>query len=346
VPSSLVWFVLGWVCGWLLLARRPSLPPVAASRPAVAVVVPARDEAASLPHLLATVVPQLRPGDELVVVDDHSADATAALAADAGATVLAAPELPAGWAGKCWAVSCGVAATTAPVLVLVDADVRLGADALDRLVPLAVAEGGLVSVQPWHRTRRPYEQASLVCNLVGPMGSGAFEAWGRPGRSAMAFGPVLVTTRTAYDAVGGHAHPAVRDRVAEDLALARRFGGATVLLDRRLAEFRMYPGGFGQLLEGWTKNLAAGASAVPSWRFVLVAAWLTSLAGGWLTHPVAYGASALQLVVLGRRVGRFGVLSALVHPVWTAVFLVVFVRSTVRRVTGRPVRWRGRSLRA
>ena len=76
-------YAVGWSLGWLLLWSTRRLPPPT-DRPAVAVVVPARDEAGSLPALLAALRPQLREGDELVVVDDHSSDATAASGSPAG----------------------------------------------------------------------------------------------------------------------------------------------------------------------------------------------------------------------------------------------------------------------
>ena len=86
-------FLVGWSCGWLLCWRRLPLPPSGALRPPAAVVVPARDEALVLPALLASVAGQLREGDELVVVDDASADETAAVARLGGAQVVAAPVL-------------------------------------------------------------------------------------------------------------------------------------------------------------------------------------------------------------------------------------------------------------
>src|SRR4051794_17898437 len=62
-------------------------------RPACSIVVPARDEAATLPDLLASVLPQLTANDELIVVDDDSTDATAAVARAAGAVLVEAPPL-------------------------------------------------------------------------------------------------------------------------------------------------------------------------------------------------------------------------------------------------------------
>ena len=120
-------YAVGWSLGWLLLwSNRPLPAPAAVDRPPLAVVVPARDEAAALPRLLDPLAPQLGPADELVVVDDHSSDDTAAVARTAGARVVAAPPLPDGWVGKPHACATGAAATTAATLVFLDADVRPG----------------------------------------------------------------------------------------------------------------------------------------------------------------------------------------------------------------------------
>ena len=108
---SLALFAVGWSCGWVLLWRLPAAAP-AAERATTAVARGRRAGArrgpqpADAPGQRAA---QLAPGDELVVVDDHSSDATAAVARDAGATVVAAPDLPDGWAGKPWAchARCG-----------------------------------------------------------------------------------------------------------------------------------------------------------------------------------------------------------------------------------------------
>ena len=214
--ASAALFLVGWSCGWLLLWRPRPLPPRASDptpRPPLTVVVPARDEESSLPLLLATLVPQLRPGDRCVVVDDESSDRTAAVAAAGGAEVVAAPPRPEGWTGKAWACATGAALAGATsggedVLVFLDADVRLERpDVLDRLAAeVTAAPDGLVSVQPWHRTGRPVEQLSLFFNVTALMGSVAFTVLGTRVRPTLAFGPVLACRQAAYEASGGHAH--------------------------------------------------------------------------------------------------------------------------------------------
>ena len=363
-PLWLAIEALRWLAGVWLLWSLPGLRPAGdtggdpdtagdrADGP-LAVVVPARDEAASLPRLLASLAVQTRPPAELVVVDDHSTDGTAAVARAGGATVVPAPPLPGGWTGKAWACRTGVEATTAPVLVFLDADTWLAPDGLARLAGERRRRGGLVSVQPFHVTERPYESLSAFFNVVALMGV-------RPARPAGAAGPCMACSRADYEAVGGH--EAVRTEVAEDVALGRRFLAARLplacLAGRETVRFRMYPDGPRALVEGWTKNFATGAGATRPGVLLAVIAWIsgcTSAAAqpllaaagrgagaGWAV--ALYAAYAAQLALMLRRVGRFPWWAAAAFPVPLAAFLAVFARSLALTVAGRPVRWRGREV--
>ena len=82
-------FSTGWLLGWLLLWRTRPLPTVAQpEREPIAAIIPARNEARSIGAVVDRIVAQLRPGDELVVVDDQSDDDTAVLARGGGARVV------------------------------------------------------------------------------------------------------------------------------------------------------------------------------------------------------------------------------------------------------------------
>lgn len=364
--TRIVPLVLGWFGAWWLLWRLPVPRPLAPAHRSdlgdVVVIVPARDEEANLPTLLASLGPARDAGAEVVVVDDHSTDATAEVARAAGATVIRAPELPSDWAGKPHACAVGAAGTDRPTLVFLDADTSLEPDGLARIVAEHRARGGLLSVQPYHCTERPHERLAALFNLVGVMGVGCATAPPRP-RVAGAFGPCLVTSRADYEAVGGHG--SVRAAVLEDIALGEHYRRAGLpvgaLGGRGVISFRMYPHGMGQLVEGFTKNFAGGAGAIPAWRTALVFLWITGLLiAGW-TLPiesfawwiggatptplayVAYLAYALQLVVLLRRVGRFGPWTPWVFPLLVAGFIGIFLRSLVHSARGRTT-WRGRTV--
>ena len=96
---------------------------------------------------------------------------TSSVARACGARVLPAPPLPAGWVGKPHACATGAAATSAPTLVFVDADVRPGPRLLDGLAAaVAGAPGAVVSVQPWHDAERPGERLTALGERRRPDG--------------------------------------------------------------------------------------------------------------------------------------------------------------------------------
>lgn len=352
--SLLVVVTLGWAAGWWLLWRLPTLDRRTAVA-AVAIIVPARDEAAVLPLLLGDLSRQRMSPVELVVVDDASDDGTAEIAAATGATVVRTEGPPPGWAGKPWACWRGVAATSAPTLVFLDADVRLAADALGRIIATHDRVGGLLSVAPRHCTGRAVEGLSMVPNLVALAGTGAFTA--RPNEPTVAFGPCLVCSRHDYLAIDGHR--AARAAVAEDAALAQRMRACgrrvTLLGGGAQVTFRMYPSGLRPLLDGWSKNLAIGAGAAPRGPAVLTAAWVAAMLATPAMvvelAPVSRGAAALAYVAVlaqvawaARRVGRFGVWPVALYPLAAAVFVALFAWSLVRVHVMRTVTWRGRRL--
>ncbi len=351
---DLVAFALGWFAGWWLLWRVPVPSAIGGLHrvPPLSVVVPARDEEQALPVLLASLRPQLHPGDEVIVVDDHSTDGTATVARQGGAVLAAAPDLPAGWQGKAWACHTGAGLAVNPLLVFLDADTRLEPGGLDRLRVAAERAGGLYSVQPWHEVPRPHERLAALFNLVAMMGTGAFTP--RPAAARVgAFGPCLITTAGDYRSVGGHA--SVRGAILDDAALARRYreAGLAVTLSggRGTITFRMYPAGLSQLVEGFTKNFASAAPSVRPLTLVLLVAWLAALSAPLVlvadAPAVAAGCyliAAVQLGVLLRRLGTFGAVTAALYLAPLAIFVAVFTRSLVATFVRRRVRWKGRDL--
>lgn len=360
----MVSLLVRWLLGWALGLRLPVLPtaePAAAPGASLAVLIPARNEAQVLPQLLRALQQQsLQPG-EVIVIDDDSSDGTAALVAggDWGLPVrlLQPPPLPGGWCGKTWALHQGVQACQAETLVFLDADTEPGPTLLASLVASQQQLGGLVSVQPYHRTEQPYEQLSLLFNLVGLMAVPLGPCCG------VAFGPAMATSRRDYRRSGGHA--AVADKVVEDWFLAHCYEAAGLPVSAFIGDgqitYRMYPGGLGDLVLGFDKNFATAAGEV-RWPWMLaVLLWLSGLFWaawclpaalfGWplvgdrglVINGLIYGLSALQLSVLTRRVGRFSWINGL-FPIPVLFFLVVFVLAILNLERGR-VRWKGRVVR-
>src|SRR5690242_20047435 len=133
--SLAVWIYLVFARGgfWLGRERDDTAIALPADPPAVAIVVPARNEADGIAQSVTSLLSQDYPAFSLIVVDDDSHDGTAerareaarALGAQGRLTVLTGAPLPPRWTGKLWAVKQGIAAaeaTFAPrYLMLTDA---------------------------------------------------------------------------------------------------------------------------------------------------------------------------------------------------------------------------------
>ncbi|HUQ54719.1 glycosyltransferase [Lentzea sp.] len=193
----------------------------------VLAVVPARDEEATLPSLLPDLVTQ--PGVRVVVVDDASSDATAAVARSLGAEVVSSSGPAPGWAGKTHAMHLGVAAAgDEEWLLFVDADVTCAPDLVGRLLASAselgadlVSSSGRGSGAAWWFLLPAFN--SLVFEGSPPDGRGA---------KALAVGHCILVRRGVFEAAGGW--KALAGTHADDVGLAtliRDSGGVTRFVD-------------------------------------------------------------------------------------------------------------------
>jgi hopene-associated glycosyltransferase HpnB len=213
--------------GFWQISAPPKPSPVDVGK-SVCVVVPARNEEALIGQALTSLATQAA---HLIVVDDHSSDRTAEVAAQHGAIVVQAGPLPTGWSGKLWAISEGLkyAATLAPdYLLLTDADIVHGPDNIAELV--ARAETGnfdLVSLMVKLRCR------SLAESMLIPAFVFFFfmlypPRWIalRNSRTAAAAGGCVLIRSSALARIGGI--QSIRSAIIDDVALAqavKRSGG-------------------------------------------------------------------------------------------------------------------------
>jgi cellulose synthase/poly-beta-1,6-N-acetylglucosamine synthase-like glycosyltransferase/peptidoglycan/xylan/chitin deacetylase (PgdA/CDA1 family) len=131
------------LAGWHTRRSRQA-PPLQGYTPPVAVIVPAFDEAVGIEAAVRSLAASDYPDLEIVVVDDGSADATADIVERLALPRVTVIRKQNG--GKASALNAGIAATTAPVLVMVDGDTQFEPDTIMRLVqPLADGHVGAVS---------------------------------------------------------------------------------------------------------------------------------------------------------------------------------------------------------
>lgn len=377
VQQVFFWSALAyWCAGFLLIWKIPGLSGLhGLSRPEhklytpadISVVIPSRNEADNIGTLLDSLLAQQSSPREILVVDDQSDDGTGVIAKSFAARtrlrVIKPEERPEGWTGKNWSCHSGAREAEAPLLLFLDADTRLSSpDALEKLAAAYNRGGGLLSLQPYHTVRKLYEQLSGFFNMIVMVGSNAFSSWSRPGQADGCFGPCILTSRDDYVKTGGH--EAVREQVVDDLALCglyrkaglpvHNFGGQGVI------DFRMYPGGPGSLVEGWTKNMAVGATLADLRAIILLIIWFTGISNAalalgslaWYFEPLmgpailgVYCLYAGQIYLQLRRVGSFSPAAAVFFPVLFLFFVGIFIFSIIRVKIYRSVSWKGRSIR-
>jgi len=332
-----------------------SAPEPDVVRPEVSIIVPARNEEASLGDCLHSLTAQTGVSYEIIVVDDGSADRTRKIAGSfAGVRVISPGPLPAGWTGKNNAVVAGAKKARAEWLLFTDADtVHLPGSLAWALAEAKSERADLLSYSPAQvvvtsaeRAVMPIVFAELAAQYpphkVREQSTGVIAANGQ----------YILVRRAAYDATGGHA--AVATEILEDVALARRFrsagqrgffrfGGDTV----RTRMYRNWP----QLREGWTKNLAL---LFPHPQFLAfrslilwVAAWATlgiAALGALSGHVLWIGFSAVWLFVYGRILkARFSATNTLLALAFgPPVFSYLVQRSKNAHANGQ-VSWKGRA---
>lgn len=351
--------ILGLAMTPILFNRFPSLSKTSeanSSKLSLSVIIPARNEASSLPLLLDDLKHQTVQPLEIIVADDGSTDRTSHLASSFGATVLTLSNKPESWIGKSWACQKGAEAASGRLLLFVDADVRLKEDGIARL--LASFDKDTLSVMPWHETQKSFEQFSLLFNLIQAAGNGTTLP---VQKCSGLYGPVILMTREIYEDIAGH--ESVHQSIIEDVALGQQLKSRgysfKVCVGDPSIRYRMYAGGIKDLLEGWTKNIAWGAAAAPFWQFVLVFIWMTSLISVPLnlaTYAVSqniagvvtYGAFYLLWVIVLRyvsnKLGKFQVWAVICYPLIMVVTLLVFFLSAIKKIFGLKVRWKDRTI--
>ena len=317
--------------------------------------MPMRNEALRLQSPLDAALSQQGLANvEVLVVDDESTDGTAELArsiAGSQATVMTGTQVPDGWLGKPWACQQVADAARGEVLVFVDADVVLSAEAVAAAVRL-LRSTGLDFASPYPRQLAGCSLGLLTQPLL---------AWSwltflplRLAESsqrrslAAANGQFLVVDATAYRNIRCHA--AVAGEVVDDVALARALKAAGhrggFVDGSRIATCRMYDDNR-DLVDGYAKSLwaafgsttgAALTSVMLLGLFVLP--WLLVAATPWAWLAAAAGPAG-RAIAAART--RDNALLSFLHPLSMLCFAALVGVSLVRHRAGR-TSWKGRSL--
>ncbi|MGH7504075.1 MAG: glycosyltransferase, partial [Longimicrobiales bacterium] len=373
---AMVPWILFAVAVPFLIRLRPRLdgssPPQPGEAPLVSVIVPARNEAANIGACVASLLTSVYPRFEIIVVDDGSIDGTTDIArilaerSHGAIRLIEGEPLPAGWLGKCWACWQGYLAARGELLVFTDADTRHDEDLLGHAVGALRGTGaGLVSVFPrqlmqsfWERVILPHIFTMISLRYRDPRRINRT----RNARDVIANGQFILIGRDVYEGIGGHR--ALSGEVVEDLRLAQSVvaHGRRVYLAHAedLIETRMYRS-LGGIVEGWSKNLAAGARATVDPWLRPVLPWLLGglMIGFWTLPPALLAASLFATVDPGTVLWaatvtavslvfwtfmharlRISLLHAAFFPLGGLLAGALFLGSALG---GQRIRWKGRS---
>jgi hopene-associated glycosyltransferase HpnB len=360
ILALLIWIYLVFARGMFWQSGPVLAVAYPVTAPSVAIVIPARDEAPLIDATLRSLLAQDYAGQfRVILTDDNSTDGTGAVAraiADPRLTVLTGAPRPAGWSGKLWAVSQGVAeAGTADLVLLTDADIvhepahlsalvahieRYDLDLVSEMVKLACesrAERALVPAFVY------FFQLLYPFSRVND---------GLSGTAAAAGGTILIRRR-ALQRIGGV--ECVRGALIDDVALATavKQGGRIWLGHAGLARsVRPYPA----VADIW-RMVARTAFVQLRFSMPLLLLTVLGMALTWLVPPLTAmtghgrafwcGLTAWMLLSASylptlTRFGRSPLWSPLL-PLVACFYMAATIGSAVNHYRGTGVAWKGRA---
>lgn len=327
----------------------------------VSIIIPARNEAETIPDCLPTILNQTYENIEVIVVDDRSTDRTREILSefdDERLTVVEGEPAPdESWTGKCWAVHQGLQQATGDWLLFTDADMTFEPWLLERV--MADHDGRrdrLYSLIP--NTRCEYWWNKLLLPLHGFIIFLGFPVGlvnDPESRTAIAVGGFMLMHRELHESVGGH--KSVRGEIAEDLAMGKRVKetGGRITLKSTVGLNSRYYGSPRELIDGISKHVLASPvdprMAIPLGQAVLYfflfvpvfSVLLPNLYGtpGWYLSAVLVGFVHFLYAGIQNELEHHPLWGTLIIPA-LAIYSVVGWYSLYLRVRYGGPTWKGR----
>jgi glycosyltransferase involved in cell wall biosynthesis len=344
--------------------RNPSTP---AGNPRVTIIVPARNEEASIRQALSQLLALDYDNYEVIAVDDRCTDRTGEIMdelakcsdgsprpSNAILRVVHITELPPGWMGKAHAMWSAAKESTAEWILFTDADVMFRPDCLRRAIAYADAErADHLVLFPRTIMKRPGEKMMLAFfQLMFVFGHRPWKVADPKAKDHIGVGAFNLVRRPVYEAIG--TYEALRFEVVDDMKLGKVIKNAGFrqrnVMGEDLLELHWAHGALG-VVRNLTKNFFAVMS-FQSWRaigFCFAAAFINImpfagvfLAHGWARLP--YVVSLLCLVFLYFGMSLFSEVRPwylLLHPIATIFFIYTMLRSMFFALRNRGIEWRG-----
>lgn len=330
-----------------------------AQKPRLLVVVPAKDEGATVLAAMETLLAADYPALRIVAIDDRSEDDTGRILDDLATgnpgrlQVLHLAETAEGWIGKTFAMAVGTEQVMSEYVLYTDADVWFSPSILRRALAYAeftradhLVVAPTVVTKTWgERTVLGFLQVLALWICAPGKVADPRARW-----NVAAAGAFNLVRREALEELGGWAPQ--RLAVVEDITLGRRVRAAgmrqRVAFAPGLVLVHWAPGAWG-LIRGMTKNFFAfvnfRATLLVSAMGGLVLLFLAPMAGLFWWPTVAPSVLTLGCLAVWYRLmkrvsetpARFGWL----YPLGAAAILWAMLRSMAVTLWARGVTWRG-----
>jgi len=325
----------------------------------VTVLIPARNESATIAATVDAVIGQPHVA-RIVVVDDQSDDDTATIAgAISGVDVIHGRATPEGWSGKLWALQQGLGAVDTPLVLLLDADIQVAPGMVAALVDRLHAQRlDQISIMADLPTERLPEKLMLPAFVFFFKQLYPFAWVNRDDRPIAAAAGGCVLARREMLARAG-AFESWKSTLIDDCELARRVraaGGRIWLgLSHGVVSMRRHPD-FGSVLE--TVRRTAYTQLYHNPILLILTLGMLALmfgvpptaafAGAVFEQPmvVAAGACGWGLCALAYlpqvRFSRLNPLWSLSLPLAAGLFAIATLDSAIRHHFGAGTGWKGR----
>jgi hopene-associated glycosyltransferase HpnB len=355
--SLVIWLYLMLAHGrfWQSAPELPAATP--REHPDVDIVVPARDEAHTIAAVIASLLAQdYRGSFRVILVDDNSTDGTAALAGAApNLAVITLKSKPGGWSGKLWALSQGVAASRAPVLLFTDADIVHDSRHLSTLVAKLLESGaGMVSEMVHLNCQSLAERALVPAFVYFFQMLYPFSKVNDPrSRVAAAAGGTVLIRHAVLQHIGGI--EAIKQSLIDDVALAKCVKASEpIYLGHSGLAVSIRP--YANFSDIW-RMISRTAFTQLRHSALLLALTLIALSLVWLVPGAfflfghgwqvaaglcAFALSASSYLPTLRRYGRSS-LWALALPLIALFYMAATLSSALDYWRGRGARWKSRA---
>ncbi|MCO4763928.1 MAG: glycosyltransferase [Myxococcales bacterium] len=358
--TALWWFAYGTTAAslWCVprLSERQDAAP--AKWPSISVVVPARDEEATLGHCLGSLLDQDYDRLQVVAVNDRSSDGTGALIdalaqSDPRVCAVHVETLPPAWLGKVHALQAGSDAATGELLLFCDADIDHAPGLLRKAVALMAAEKlGLLTLFPRLRA------TGVMRPVMTAFGDGYLQrTLGNPSvvtkqGAHFGFGAFMLLRRSDLEATAGLSW--LKLDVLDDLALAKLLGDAGLRCGFAVADeslsVQWYPT-LSTFVRHTEKNFwggMAGFSVARCLAMALLAGWGFTAPFAGLLVPGSLGIGLLAAAwvpvianaAVGRRFAQRSFVAGLVNPFAQWILAAIMARAALVSIGRKEIVWR------